>query len=361
MRFLEHGPGWWRSLRLRRRIIALVVGGAVVLGTVLAVVLTVGQGGSPGRTGAGPPPAGPPAAGPAPSAPSAPAAPGGVSPLTGLAGDAGRVIAVKIDNAAAARPQTGVNAADVVYAIEVEGGLSRLLAVYDSNHLPAGDRIGPVRSARETDLPLLRQYGRVDFAYSGAQTAFLPDLARADVFNCSPHQDNSFFRGQWNVPPFNQYVVPSGILRHFPDAAVARDVGFRFGDAPAGGVPTGSFTARMPAASFTFTWSAAEGRYLVAVDGRPAMTTDAGQMGAPTVVVQKVAETTSPRGLVDSFGHVLPFAPTVGSGDAVFLRDGAAYRGSWSRPDAAAVTEFGYAGGRMAFHPGQVWIVLEPA
>ncbi|MFI6849472.1 DUF3048 C-terminal domain-containing protein [Kitasatospora sp. NBC_00085] len=174
-------------------------------------------------------------------------------------------------------------------------------------------------------------------------------------------QDSSFFRGQWNVAPFNQYVVPSGILRHFPDAAVARDVGFRFGDAPAGGTPTGSFAARMPAASFTFTWSAAEGRYLVALDGRPAMSTDGGQLGAPTIVVQKVAETTSPRGLVDSFGELLPFAPTVGSGEAVFLRDGTAYRGTWSRPDAAGDTGFSYAGRPMPFHPGQVWIVLEPA
>ncbi|MFI6845155.1 DUF3048 domain-containing protein [Kitasatospora sp. NBC_00085] len=359
MKTFERAAARWRSLTVGHRLVALGVGGgAVLLAILLAVVLTVGGGGGPGHTAAGLPPA--PSASP-PAGPSGPGGAGAVSPLTGLPGGAGRIIAVKIDNAAAARPQTGVNAADVVYAVEVEGGLSRFLAVYDSNHLPAGDRIGPVRSARESDLPILQQYGRVDFAYSGAQTAFLPVLAAADVFNSSPVQDSSFFRGQWNVPPFNQYVVPSGVLGHFPDAAVARDVGFRFGDAPAGGVPAASFTARMPAASFTFTWSAAEGRYLVAVDGRPATTTDAGQMGAPTVVVQRVAETTSPRGLVDSFGHLVPFAPTVGSGEAVFLRDGAAYRGTWSRSDAAGGTEFSYAGQPMTFHPGQVWIVLEPA
>ncbi|KQV15988.1 DUF3048 domain-containing protein [Kitasatospora sp. Root107] len=351
MKTFERALGRWMSLPLARRIAALAVSsGALLLAALLAIVLTIGDGGSPARTGAGPPPA-----------PAGPGSTDTVSPLTGLPGEAGRIIAVKVDNAAAARPQTGVNAADVVYAIEVEGGISRFLAIYDSNHLPAGDRIGPVRSARESDLPILQQYGRVDFAYSGAQTRFLSVLAQADVFNCSPQQDNSFFRGQWNVPPFNQYVVPSGILRHFPDAAAGRDVGFRFGDAPTGGVPKASFTARMPAASFTFTWSAAEGRYLVALDGRPAMTTDAGQMGAPTIVVQKVAETTSPRRLVDSSGELLPFAPTVGSGEAVFLRDGMAYRGSWSRPGAAGGTEFSYAGQRMAFHPGQVWVVLEPA
>lgn len=290
-----------------------------------------------------------------------PTAPGGAtSPLTGLPGSAGRILAVKIDNIVDARPQTGINDAAVVYAIEVEGGLSRFMAIYDSNHLPAGDKIGPVRSARESDLPILQQYGKVDFAYSGALTKFLPVLAAADVFNASPQQDNSFFRGRFDVPPFNQYVVPSGILHDFPDSAQAKDIGFRFGAAPDGGVPTNSLTARMPAASFTFTWSAAQGKYLVAMDGAPAQTTDGGQMGAPTIVVQKVAETTSPRGFMDSPGALSPYAPTVGSGDAVVLRDGKAYSGSWARPDPAGGTTFTYAGQPMPFHPGQVWVVLEP-
>src|SRR5207244_487213 len=73
---------------------------------------------------------------PTPSTPSAPSpaqTPSGpVSPLTGLPGEPGRILAVKIDNIVNARPQTGVNSADVVYAIEVEGGISRFLAIYDS-------------------------------------------------------------------------------------------------------------------------------------------------------------------------------------------------------------------------------------
>ncbi|MEZ0095281.1 DUF3048 domain-containing protein [Streptacidiphilus sp. EB129] len=284
-----------------------------------------------------------------------------MSPLTGLPGQAGRILAVKIDNIVDARPQTGIDSADVVYAIEAEGGLSRFLAVFDSNHLPPGNRIGPVRSARESDLPVLQQYGKVDFAYSGALTRFLPVLAAANVFNCSPLQDSpSFFRGQNNVPPYNQYLVPSDILRDFPDSATATDVGFRFGNAPSGGVPTATFTATMPAASFTFNWSAGQDKYLVAMDGAPAGTTDAGQMGAPTIVVQKVAETTSPRGFMDSPGVLSPYAPTIGSGQAIVLRDGKAYDGTWSRPDATSGTAFDFAGQPMTFHPGQVWIVLEP-
>lgn len=327
---------WWRSLPVGAKAAAV---GVLVVAVVLAVVLPLTTGGSGGR----------------------PRSSAAVSPLTGLPGRAGTIIAVKIDNFVDARPQTGVNSADVVYAIEVEGGLSRFLAVYDSAHLPSGGTVGPVRSARESDLPVLRQYGKVAFAYSGALTKFLPVLHSADIVNCSPDQAGSaYFRSNDRAAPYNEFVRPSDVPRDCPGSAQAKDIGFRFGPAPGGGVPTGSYSARMPAASFTFTWSAARGRYLVSMDGAPARTTDAGQLGAPTVVIQRVAETTSPRGLMDSPGQLSPFAPTVGSGDSVVLRDGKAYRGTWSRPNADGGTVFSYQGRRMTFHPGQVWVVLEP-
>ena len=67
------------------------------------------------------------------------------------------VLAVKIDNIVDARPQTGLQAADIVYVLPVEGGLTRFMAVF-SSHLPPA--VGPVRSAREDDLAVLLQFGR---------------------------------------------------------------------------------------------------------------------------------------------------------------------------------------------------------
>ena len=65
-------------------------------------------------------------------------------------------------------------------------------------------------------------------------------------------------------------------------------------------------------------------------------------------------------GLTGAGGVPSPFAPTVGRGEAVVLRDGKAYRGTWSRPKASDGTEFTFQGRRMTFHPGRVWVVLEP-
>ena len=85
-----------------------------------------------------------------------------LSPFTGEpVPSLNRVLAVKIDNIVNARPQTGLNHADIVYVLPVEGGLSRFLAIFSSHYPPV---IWPVRSAREDDLPLLRQFGRPAFA-----------------------------------------------------------------------------------------------------------------------------------------------------------------------------------------------------
>src|SRR5260370_19809145 len=84
-----------------------------------------------------------------------------------------RVLAVKIDNIVNARPQTGLTHADIVYVLPVEGGLSRFLAIFSAGYPPL---VGPVRSAREDDLELLRQFGRPAFAYSGATATLLPYL-----------------------------------------------------------------------------------------------------------------------------------------------------------------------------------------
>ena len=145
----------WRNIMIGTSAAAAAIGLAVALVVVLA--------------GRGVPPAAPK---PSPGRSSQLYSPFTGEPVTAL----GPVLAVKIDNLAPARPQTGLAGADIVYVLPVEGGLSRFLAVY-SSHVPPV--IGPVRSAREDDLELLRQFGRPAFAYSGAQPQLLPVVERA--------------------------------------------------------------------------------------------------------------------------------------------------------------------------------------
>jgi hypothetical protein len=290
---------------------------------------------------------------PAPRAPAMPAPSGPLtSPFTGeRVSSLGPVIVMKIDNVVQARPPTGLNDADIVYLLPVEGGLSRIFAVY-SSHFPAV--IGPVRSAREDDLELLRQFGTPGFGYSGATPHLLPFIARARIVNL--YNTPAYFRESQRVAPHNLYAHSKLLLQEASKASKAHDIGFRFGAAPAGGTPTTSFSVSYPAAEFTFRWSAKAHGWLVWMDGKLSTDTTGGDLTASTVVIQDTVVRTS-RFL--EYGKPPPFAQTDGSGTAVVLRDGRAYQVNWSRPDKDGGTSYTLPDGkRMPFAPGQIWVVL---
>ncbi|MGW2855689.1 DUF3048 domain-containing protein [Streptomyces sp. NPDC001215] len=266
----------------------------------------------------------------------------------------GAVLAVKIDNVAAARPQTGLDQADLVYAEQVEAGLSRLMAVFATD-LPKV--VGPVRSARESDLELLRQFHTPTLAFSGAQHKLLPLIDKAPLTPAPPDRNSdAYFRDSHKAAPHNLYLRPQRLMRSAPGAA-ALTTGFRFGAAPAGGTPETTQTVRFPSARFTFTWSAERHRWLVAMDGTPTVVADGTQVAPATVVVQFVRVRTS--GLHDVLGNNSPYTETVGSGKAQVLRDGKVFDVRWRRASATDGTRFTTADGTpMNFARGQVWVVL---
>ncbi|MGW7433778.1 DUF3048 domain-containing protein [Streptomyces sp. NPDC054861] len=284
--------------------------------------------------------------------------PDGRSPFTGLpARPDDPVLAVKIDNVGPARPHTGLGAADLVYVEQVEGGQTRLLAVY-STQLP--DRVGPVRSARESDIELLRQFGAPALAYSGSHSGLKPPLRDAPLDLLTPETvPGAYVRGADRPAPHNLYLLPERALEAAPDAQRAEDIGLRFGPAPPGGEPVNTHTARFPAARYTFTWSAADQGWRVAMDGTPARTTDGGPLTATNVVVQQVNVRAST--FEDFLGSVSPYTETVGSGSALVLRDGRGHDARWSRPDAASGTALTTPDGApLNLAPGRTWIVLVP-
>ncbi|MEE1942859.1 DUF3048 domain-containing protein [Streptomyces sp. TRM 70361] len=282
------------------------------------------------------------------------------SPFTGerVEEPSAPVLAVKIDNARSARPHTGLDAADLVYVEQVEWGLTRLLTVF-SSELPSS--VGPVRSAREADIELLRQFGEPALAYSGAQSRLIPVLEDSPLHLLPPSEaPDAYSRSAERPAPHNLYLDPEAALRAAPEeVSGADDIGFRFGPAPEGGRAVTEETVRFPGARYTFTWSADEERWLVSMDGDPARTADGDRLGAPTVVIQRV-EIRDSR-FRDRGGGVSPYSETVGSGEATVLRGGRAYEARWSRLSPDSGTEFTTPDGeRLNFARGQVWVVLAP-
>jgi Protein of unknown function (DUF3048) N-terminal domain/Protein of unknown function (DUF3048) C-terminal domain len=288
------------------------------------------------------------------SQPGAPVAPGLATPTT--SGTGPTVLAVKIDNVAAARPATGLGLADIVFVEPVEGGLTRLAAIYAGQE-PAV--VGPVRSARQTDIELLGQYGTPVFAYSGAAPHLLPRLHAAALVNASPAEAGAaYYRDPARAAPHNLYLRPEGLPGGaLPPAEPVAQVG----PAPATGTPSTSHQVAYPSARYAFTWSPQARRWLVSLDRSPLVSTETGQLTATTVVEQRVVVSTTET-TEDTPGTVSPVARTVGSGTATVLRDGQRFEATWSRAAPNQPTRFIDASGApLPFVAGQVWILLVAA
>jgi hypothetical protein len=277
-----------------------------------------------------------------------------VSPFTGEpVKKLGPVLAVKIDNIVYARPQTGLTDADIVYVLPVEGGLSRFLAIF-SSHIPPV--IGPVRSARDDDLQLLRQFGRPAFAWSGAQPQLTRVVERARIVDVGADVAGGYYRDNNRIAPYNLYANTRTLLAEAKGASKAHNIGFKFGPPDRGGRRTSSESVSYPAASFRFTWSARRGRWLVWMDGARAASTEGPQLSAATVVIQR---TVVSRSHFLEYGKRPPYAQSIGHGTAIVLRNGKAYQANWSRPTQDDGTTFTTRSGQpMRFAPGPVWIVL---
>ncbi|MEU7894963.1 DUF3048 domain-containing protein [Nonomuraea sp. NPDC049152] len=278
-------------------------------------------------------------------------------PFTGLPYEELKpVLAVKIENTAAGKPQLGLKSADIVYIEQVEAGLTRLMAVFSSK-VPA--KVGPVRSARISDLHITPQFGKPAFAYSGVQSKMLPFMAEASLFDVGDTRNpGAFFRQPGRFAPYNLFANTKQLLSKAPKATEAKDIGFTFGDAPAdGGVPKKSWTVKWPAARFTFSWSEEKKQWLIAQDGKKDMAAEGGQLGAPTIVIQYTK--TERSQFHDKNQSYTPLVHSVGKGTAIVLRDGKAYKAKWSRESEKEGTTFTTESGEpMNFTPGQVWVAL---
>jgi hypothetical protein len=280
--------------------------------------------------------------------------------LSGREGINGPVLVVKIDDTTQAHPQIGLEEADIVYIEQVEGGLTRLAAVF-SSVIP--QRIGPVRSARISDIEIMAQYGRVAFAYSGAQRKLLPLITAANLQDLgAQRQSPTIFTTDPNrKQPFAMVLRADLLMQKVRDDSYqidsAKSVGFKFGSLQEGGTVTSKAVMHWPAAVYSATWSADENRWLLSHNNTVNFAESGIVLGPTTLVIQMVSITPSEYG--DKLGGVTPFSQTVGSGKAYVLRDGQRFVTTWNRASAEEGTTFSFADGTvMNFDPGQIWIAL---
>lgn len=287
-----------------------------------------------------------------------------VAPLTGevFTDDALRnrpAIVVKVDNTMKALgKQEGIDAADLVFAERVEGGTVRLAAVFHSTNAT----VGPVRSARTSDLGITGNLNRPLFAFSGANGGVLGMVRRANLVDVG-----------YDVQPRSYLERGRGVLRFFIDTttlygfapegsgAPPQQLNYRAPGAPvenAGAEPATRVSIRYPGSVGTVVEYIDEGAGWARVQNAVAHTVTSGARIAPdNVIVQFIGYRSS--GFVDVTGAVSPEAVLAGEGEAWIFTGGQLIRARWSRPDEGALTSYTDSAGQpVRFAPGSTWVEL---
>lgn len=279
----------------------------------------------------------------------------GPSPLSGVPrGEGQPVVMVKYGNARPDRPHYGLNQADLIFVEEVEWGLTRIAAMFNSR-FPA--IVGPTRSARVSDLEILEQFDSPGLVFSGANDVLLKVVRRSNAISLSPSErPNFYYRNLSKEAPHNQLVRLASLIKNEKKIGLVKDIGFIFDRAiPTDGVKTSTFRASWPSAQVSGKWS--KSGWQISFDGslqRDAQTK--GLLTPRTVVLQFAEHRESAYG--DRFGGKTPLVKTVGSGRAIVLRNGQRFEAEWSRASAESGTTFTVGGAVLPFDVGQVFVVL---
>jgi hypothetical protein len=265
---------------------------------------------------------------------------------------------VKIDNAPKARPQAGINKADVVVEEMVEGGITRLASVFQSTD----STVEPVRSARSTDVAFASALHKPLFAYSGANPTFLSLVRSAPLVDVGVDKFPSAYHRDGSRPmPYN-LVSSTAALYGAPGTSSSTEPPalFAYG-APTGGTPAKGIDlvfADIVTTHVTYTW---DGQGWKRVQNGTPHVDAAGVQVAPTNVVVQFTDYHD-TGIRDRSNSPVPEGTLVGSGDAWFFTAGMVFKGRWSKTSASSVTTYADASGApMKLTPGRTWVELTPS
>lgn len=256
-------------------------------------------------------------------------APAPVWPLTGVplddpAAAAHPALVVKIDNAPAARPQTGFNAADIVYEEIVNDNLTRFAMVF---HSGGSNPVGPIRSGRIQDIDLFGSLNHPLFAWSGGNKTVTAAIRASDLLDIGPSRAGAYFRGGGRRAPHNLYSNTNDLFAQAPADQPTPGPQFvwRSPGEPATGAPSQGAVIQLDSITARWTWDPASGLYTREMEGGPHLDAAGGQVTTHNVVV-----------LVMEYGSGIsgsPDAHSVGANEALVFTGGTYIHGTWNRPD----------------------------
>lgn len=233
---------------------------------------------------------------------------------------------VKIDNHPKARPQMGLNQADIVFEENVEK-LTRFAAVF---HSQGSDPVGPIRSGRFQDINLLGSLSQPLFVWSGGNAKVTNAIRNSDLVDLSytvANKDGGFTRDSDRPAPHNLIAETSKLWTLAPAGAVAPRPQFEYRSVSDTNTSTSESVdgalVSMDGVKVQWLWSKAAGEWLRTQDGTPHVDPADEQISVPNVIVLEVEYSNS----------YSPVSKTVGTGKAYVFTNGVVYVGSWERTD----------------------------
>ncbi|MDH3706259.1 MAG: DUF3048 domain-containing protein, partial [Acidimicrobiia bacterium] len=276
--------------------------------------------------------------------------------LTGALGWDGTTrpaLAVKIDNVRAARPQWGVNEADVVWEERVEGGFTRLVAVF---HSQQPEVVGPVRSLRTSDPRILINLNQPLLAHSGGNNGAVQTLAISPLIDVGAlEHPERYYRQSGRPAPHNLMSSTLDLWDAGGDRGGIPPPVFRFRQ-PGDGLPDDArpiSRVSIPYGETTVDYAWNGSGWVRSQDGAPHTDAEGDPIAPPNVIVQYIGYKPSQADLAS------PEADVFGEGRALVLLDGHLIDGTWTRHDPNGPTTFRDSAGEFVhLNEGRTWIAL---
>lgn len=279
-----------------------------------------------------------------------------VWPLTGLKAPAtvasSPVVAVKIDNTSSSRPQVGLGSADMVVEELVEGGITRLAALFQST-IPG--TVGPVRSMRASDMGVVKPAQATLVASGGARVTLI--RVRQGGVPYYTEGGPGYFRERSRRAPYNLMVrlpdlvaklkaptktlpsyLPWGQASDFVGSSAAKNISVKFSSAT----------------TTKFLYSKNANKYV----NTNTHASSADQFKADSVLVLRVKEVDA--GYRDPAGNPVPETLFFGQGSMLLFHQGQVLRGTWVKPKRESPVTLKTAAGEIKMPAGKVWIELLP-
>ena len=269
-------------------------------------------------------------------------------------------LAIKVDNYRSARPQSGLNDADIVFEEPVEGDTTRLVAVFQCEDAAM---VGDIRSARAVDPLVLDQLSTPLFVHVGGIAPVLSLIRQADAIDEGIQARGYPVQNPTDrVAPYDTYVSTAAAWGLRTDDTQPPAPVFTYSETPLPARPVTTLHIPYSATNdATWTWDPGGRRWMLSYSGVPAMLADGGQISAADVVVEVVKVTYGPWTEDGRLGLEVQ-SQLIGAGPLVVFRDGLEIAGTWQHASTDSPARLvALDGTPIALQVGETWVEIVPS